>query len=617
MKLRHTIQLAFVIIAMVSCKQKQENAIVSEDNKTETTVIDTTQTYINPLDIDYTYMVYNSARNQSYRSGADPAVIEFKGEYYMFVTRSFGYWHSKDLVNWKFIKPQQWFFEGSNAPTAFNYKDSLVYFAGDPAGYGSILYTDDPKKGLWSPTASISNNIQDSELFIDDDGKSYLYWGSSNVHPIRVKMLNKDDRFLETGVSKELINLDEEKHGWERFGENNFHPTLKEGYMEGASMTKHNGKYYLQYAAPGTQFNVYADGVYVGDSPLGPFTYMKNNPMSFKPGGFTNGAGHGITVKQTNGQYWHFATMALASNAQWERRLCMFPTYFDEDGLMYSNTSYGDYPRYGANHPTKAGQHNGWMLLSYKGNVTVSSSLQQIMKFTSNDDEVEVKEIPTETNTEGQITSKVLTDENPKTFWVAEANDDKQWIIIELLNEGTVHAIQLNYHDHESGIYTRVEGLKHQFTIETSEDGKNWKTVVDRSKTDIDAPNAYLVLDEPVKAKYVRYNNIKVPGNNFAMSEVRVFGLGLGETPSKVSNFKINREKDRRDISFSWDKVEGAQGYNIRWGIAPDKLYQSWQVYDTNTHFMRCLDRDIPYYFTIEAYNENGISEQTETIYVE
>ncbi|WP_138433708.1 family 43 glycosylhydrolase [Winogradskyella algicola] len=617
MKLKHTIQLAFLITAMISCKQKQDNTVVSEDNQTKTTAIDTTQTYINPLDIDYTYMVYNSARNKSYRSGADPAVIEFKGEYYMFVTRSFGYWHSTDLVNWKFIKPQQWFFEGSNAPTAFNYKDSLVYFAGDPAGYGSILYTDDPKKGLWTPTASISNNIQDSELFIDDDGKTYLYWGSSNVHPIRVKMLNKDDRFLETGVREELINLVEEKHGWERFGENNFHPTLKEGYMEGASMTKHNGKYYLQYAAPGTQFNVYADGVYIGDSPLGPFTYMNSNPMSFKPGGFTNGAGHGITVKQTNGQYWHFATMALASNAQWERRLCMFPTYFDEDGLMYSNTSYGDYPRFGPSHPTKAGQHNGWMLLSYKGNVTVSSSLLQIMKFTSNDDEVEVKEIPTETNAEGQITSNVLTDENPKTFWVAEANDDKQWITIELLNEGAVHAIQLNYHDHESGIYTRVEGLKHQFTIETSEDGKNWKTAVDRSKSEIDAPNAYLVLDEPVKAKYVRYNNIKVPGNNFAMSEVRVFGLGFGEAPNKVSNFKINREKDRRDASFSWDKVEGAQGYNIRWGIAPDKLYQSWQVYDTNTHFMRCLDRDTPYYFTIEAYNENGISEQTETIFVE
>jgi hypothetical protein len=389
-------------------------------------------TYINPLDIDYTYMVYNSSRNLSYRSGADPAVVEFRGEYYMFVTRSFGYWHSTDLVNWEFIKPAQWFFEGCNAPTAFNYKDSVIYFAGDPAGYGSILYSDDPKSGKWTPVASITYNVQDSELFIDDDGKTYLYWGSSNKHPIRVKMLNKDDRMLETGVTKELINLVEEEHGWERFGENNFHPTLKEGYMEGASMTKHNGKYYLQYAAPGTQFNVYGDGVYIGETPLGPFKYMKNNPMSFKPGGFTNGAGHGMTMQQTNGQYWHFATMALASNAHWERRLCMFPTYFDEEGLMYSNTHYGDYPRYAPSHPTKAGQHNGWMLLSYRGKATVSSSKMQIKKSTSRYDEYDISEMPVKQDEQGRILSEVLTDENPKSFWVAEANDDQQWVEIEM-----------------------------------------------------------------------------------------------------------------------------------------------------------------------------------------
>ncbi|MBR9846662.1 MAG: family 43 glycosylhydrolase [Algicola sp.] len=605
------------MLSVLACDKDQKQQTDIPKTSTESTVEKAyNETYCNPLDIDYTYMVYNSSRNQSYRSGADPAVIEFKGEYYMFVTRSFGYWHSKDLVNWDFIKPQQWFFEGSNAPTAFNYKDSLVYFAGDPAGYGSVLYTDDPKKGTWKPTASISTNIQDSELFIDDDGQTYLYWGSSNLHPLRVKMLNKDDRFLETGVKKELINLDEETHGWERFGENNFHPTLKEGYMEGASMTKHNGKYYLQYAAPGTQFNVYADGVYISDSPLGPFTYMKNNPMSFKPGGFTNGAGHGITVQQTNGQYWHFATMALASNAQWERRLCMFPTYFDDDGLMYSNTAYGDYPRFGPSHSTKAGEHNGWMLLSYKGDVTVSSSLKQVMKFTSNNDEVEVNELPLEKNSEGVITSKVLTDENPKTFWVAEANNNEQWMTIEMQNSGKIHAFQLNFHDYESGIYTRTEGLKHQFTIEVSADGKNWQTIVDRSDSEIDAPNAYIVLDQPIEAKFVRYNNINVPGANFAMSEFRVFGLGLGNPPSMVKGFQVDRQTDRRDASFSWDPVEGAQGYNIRWGIAADKLYQSWLVYDKNEHFMRCLDRDTPYYFTIEAFNANGISEKSDILFI-
>ncbi|WP_346859008.1 family 43 glycosylhydrolase [uncultured Draconibacterium sp.] len=575
------------------------------------------ETYCNPLDIDYTYMVYNSSRNISYRSGADPAVVEFRGEYYMFVTRSFGYWRSTDLLNWEFIKPVQWFFEGCNAPTAFNYKDSILYFAGDPAGYGSILYTDDPKGGKWTPTASISNNLQDSELFIDDDGKTYLYWGSSNVYPIQVKELNKDDRMLETGVKKELINLDEAEHGWERFGENNFHPTLKEGYMEGASMTKHNGKYYLQYAAPGTQFNVYGDGVYIGESPLGPFSYMKNNPMSFKPGGFTNGAGHGITVKETNGQYWHFATMALASNSHWERRLCMFPAYFDDDNLMHSNTHYGDYPRFGPGHPTKAGKHCGWMLLSYKGKVTVSSSKMQIVKSTSTDDDFQITEMPLVKNSAGEIVSDVLTDESPKSFWVAEANNDQQWVKIELLQPGDIYAIQLNYHDHESGIYTRTEGLRHRFSIEVSEDGTNWKTVVDRCKSYKDTPNAYIVLNQAVRAKFVRYKNVEVPGNNLALSEVRVFGKGFGKNPSKVKNFNVQRLEDRRDAQLSWEKVEGAQGYNVYWGIAPDKLYNSWLIYDNTDLLMRCLDKNTSYYFSIESFNENGISEQSEILKVE
>lgn len=89
-------------------------------------------TYCNPLNLDYTYMIYNADKNISYRSGADPAVVRFKGEYYMFVTRSLGYWHSTDLNNWTFITPEKWYFQGSNAPAAHNYKDSVLYVAGDP-----------------------------------------------------------------------------------------------------------------------------------------------------------------------------------------------------------------------------------------------------------------------------------------------------------------------------------------------------------------------------------------------------------------------------------------------------------------------------------------------------
>ena len=71
------------------------------------------ETFCNPLNVDYTYMIYISDKDISYRSGADPAVVEFRGEYYMFVTRSHGYWHSTDLQNWNLIPaPANWYPQG-------------------------------------------------------------------------------------------------------------------------------------------------------------------------------------------------------------------------------------------------------------------------------------------------------------------------------------------------------------------------------------------------------------------------------------------------------------------------------------------------------------------------
>ena len=380
-------------------------------------------TYCNPIDIDYTYMIYNAHNNLSYRSGADPAVVEFRGEYYMFVTRSMGYWHSKDLHKWDFIHPQKWYFQGSNAPAAFNYKDSVLYVAGDPSGSMSILYSDDPKSGQWQATPSILNNLQDPALFIDDDGQGYMYWGSSNKFPVRAKTLDRNKLFKPSDKTYELFNLDPEKHGWERFGENHS-DTILGGYIEGPWMTKYKHKYYLQYAAPGTEFNVYGDGVYTSDSPLGPFKYAPNNPISYKPGGFVNGAGHGSTVQGPADRLWHFTTMAVAINIGWERRIGMFPTFVDKDGLMYCNTSFGDYPHYAPAVPGKMGEFAGWMLLSYKKPVTVSSQL-------------------------GEFGAENLVDENIKTFWVAKDKNEKNWVQIDLQNTSMVHALQINYNDYQ------------------------------------------------------------------------------------------------------------------------------------------------------------------------
>lgn len=548
-------------------------------------------TYCNPINIDYTYMIRSSHKDISFRSGADPAVVRFRDEYYMFVTRSLGYWHSKDLNNWEFVYPQRWYFKGSNAPAAFNYKDSLLYVAGDPSGSMNILFTDDPKKGDWQGTPGILNNLQDPALFIDDDGQGYMYWGSSNKHPIRGRKLDIKKRFRPSDEILDLYNLDPKKHGWERFGENHSDTILK-GYIEGPWMTKHHNKYYLQYAAPGTEFNVYGDGTYVGDSPLGPFTYAPNNPFSYKPGGFITGAGHGSTVQGPGDHYWHITSMAMNVNIGWERRIGMFPTYFDEDGLMYSDTRFGDYPHYAPDVEGQQGEFTGWMLLSYKKPVKVSSSV-------------------------GEFVASNLVDEQIKSFWLAPENNDQQWVEMDLGKPGEVMAVQINFNDYRSDMYGKIPVLHHQYTLEGSLDGKNWKVLVDRSDNLLDVPHDYVALAVPQKVRYIRYNNIHVPTPHLSISDIRVFGKGSGKAPKKVSQFSVDRKTDKRDAFITWTPQKNTMGYNVLWGIAPDKLYSSWMVYGENSLELKSLNTDQTYYFAIEAFNENGVSEKSKLINVE
>lgn len=547
-----------------------------------------TTTYCNPLNLDYTYPFHNSHLGKSYRSGADPAVVEFRGEYYMFVTRSWGYWHSKDLLNWDFITPEKWYFEGCNAPAAHNYKDSILYVCGNPSGAMSILYTDNPKRGDWKAVPSVLHDLQDPALFIDDDERAYMYWGSSNRWPIRGKELDMKNKFLPIAKKPDsLLFLRPDIHGWERFGEN--HTSDIKPFIEGAWMTKHNGKYYLQYAAPGTQFNVYGDGVYVGKSPLGPFEYAAHNPFCYKPGGFATGAGHGSTVCGPGGIYWHFGTIHLSINYKFERRLCMFPTFFDEDGAMYSDTYFGDYPHYSpdqVSRQTTSGGFRGWMLLSYGKPVKASSQLESY---------------PVEN----------VTDENLKTFWVAGKNDDKQWVEIDLEEVSDVYALQLNFFDYEeTGFWGRMPNLRQRYLVEASVDGARWRVLVDYRNSFRDAPHNYIELDQPIEARYIRYRHHYVPGKNLAMGDIRVFGLGRGKKPATVKGFTVVREADERNARISWKAVKGAQGYNVLWGVALDKLYSSWMVYGDNSLDLRALTVGQKYYFAIEAFNENGISQR-------
>jgi hypothetical protein len=557
------------------------------------------ETYCNPMDINYQYNWEQVNDKISYRSGADPVVINHKGEYYLFHTIQGGYWHSKDLSDWRYIKPSRWPMEDMCAPAAWSKDDTLFLFQ-STFQQRPIFYSTQPKTGKlefynrWLPQLPKDVGPWDPALFYDEDLKEwYMYWGSSNTYPLFGAQLDKDKKLTYKGDYKPFIYLDPVNHGWERFGQD--HKSDITPFTEGAWMTKHNGKYYLQYGAPGTEYNVYANGTYVGDHPLGPFKYAPYNPISYKPGGFMQGMGHGCTFKDNFGNYWNMGTPWIAVNWNFERRIEMVPTAFDKDGQMFANTRFADFPH---KLPTKKWTNKdelftGWMLLSYKK--PTKSSSQKEDKFSSN----------------------LVTDENPRTFWVANTNKTNEWLSIDLEKVCTVNALQINYTDYKSDIYdSALPKVYIQYRIYSSLDGKNWTKIEDNTNEKRDRPNAYIELPKALKARYIKFENVHVPMPNLAVSDIRVFGNGGGNTPETPKNLEAKRDTDERNAFIKWEKVEGAVGYNILWGIAPDKLYQTYQIWadEPSEKEIRALNVGVKYYFAIEAFNENGVSKVSEVL---
>ncbi len=49
-------------------------------------------------------------------------------------------------------------------------------------------------------------------------------------------------------------------------------------------------------------------------------------------------------------------------------------------------------------------------------------------------------------------------------------------------------------------------------------------------------------------------------------------------------------------------------------GTEPDKMYNCIMVYGANEYWLKTMDNEKAYYFSIEALNENGVSSLSRTI---
>lgn len=583
----------------------------------------------NPINMEYKYQFIEFEEMSICREAADPSMIIFKGKYYLFPSMTAGFLTSDNLVDWEFhsLKDVPIY---DYAPDVRVIGEYIYFSASSKSKNCSFFRTKDPIQGKFEELPG-DFPFWDPNLFVDDDGRIYFYWGCSNITPIYGVELNLEDmKPIDKPV--ELIFGQTTLHGYERSGEHHifgrtpeqieevvqayaksgnvpeeklkmFRITLgSDPYIEGPWMDKYNGNYYLQYSSPGTQYNIYSDGVYVSDKPLGPFALAKNNPYSYKPGGFIPGAGHGSTLEDRFGNWWHTASMRVSVNHPFERRLGLWPAGFDQDGELYCNQRYGDWPMKIEQAAMNPWSNPEWMLLSYGKPACASSS------------------------EEGKAASKA-TDENIQSWWKAASNEPGEWLEVDLKHVCDVHAVQINFADDQLNLpipegvtlmengemrKTRryIDDWKHvtNWLLEGSVDGTEYFVMEDKSRADSDLPHDLVVKEAGVKARYIRCTVKELPYNqNACISGLRIFGIGEGSLPKKSRGMKTVLESDL-DLNVTWEK-DDAVGYNVLWGFAPDKLYHSYMVLGKSQIKIGALIKGQSLYVRVDTFNEIGVTE--------
>ena len=242
---------------------------------------------VSPCDLSYDGETYT---NPVVKGIADPYILTYDGMYYLYGTANAGtgfkVWTSADLVNWEaggFVAHKDNIMgdTGFWAPEVYHYKDRFYMFY-TAQEYTYVAVADSP----YGPFASAMDKSLfdfpaiDSSLFIDDDGKIYLYFS---------KMVYEGEFHQELWGCEMNSDLLSYKENTLTFFTT---PTDWEGWVnEGPFMLKHNGYYYLTYTGQMYMYSDYGSSYAVSDSPLGKFEKFANNPI-LDADSYIKGTGH-------------------------------------------------------------------------------------------------------------------------------------------------------------------------------------------------------------------------------------------------------------------------------------------------------------------------------------
>ena len=537
--------------------------------------------------------------------GGEPILRVYKDDYYFTANFAGGYWWSHDFKNWTFV-PAGNMVTGMTGWVEID--GDLYSYAGN--GTSNVAKAIDVKAGEWEVVGRLSevhtNGVPTggygdaSMLYDEETGRLFMYYGWSQILGIRVVEIDKET-WQEIGEPAVAIWGDPHKHGWEtRYAKDNIYPYFSDreyrpeeyGWTEGGHPLKYNGKYYLMFASIGLEFYSYGHGVYVADDPMGPYHYLEDNPLTMKTTGIAPGAGHGSIWTDRDNQVWTICMVGYANNgAGGSTLLNLFPSGVDADGVMYGLEEYGDFPQWLPEVTDDPfGHYTGWVLLTLDKKVEVSSWMKD-------------EKINDVLHTHYPA---YAVDEDAKSFWCAKTGDPGEYITVDLGEVSDIRAVQVLFDRLGASGSAALEQYQ-SYTIEVSDDNENWTLIVDKSNNPQDLRTDYIELPTPVYARYIKLTNVFTPdGAYFAVKGIRAFGNPDKATYTKVdpANLKIVRsELDRRNAYLLWDEVPGAEGYLVRYGIAPDKLYNSYMVYWDTFLEIPSLNVDPEYYFEVEAWS--------------
>lgn len=412
---------------------------------------------------------------------ADPTIKKFGDVYYIYATTDNEMlasgaptvWYSKDFKNWyNYIMEIPSFSAQSItnfwAPDIVEGDDGkyYLYFGNCERGCNIYGYVSDSPVGPWKKLSEqdipvISNGYPkenfpslDAQFFKDTDGKIYGYWGTW-VHyngGYAVGELNKNT--MNGMLNSKNIPLAQTPEPF-----------------EAAYMMKKGSKYILMYSGASCHDETYNVRYSYSDSPYGPFTPGKNNPiLSTNEDKTVHGPGHHSVLKENDDYYMvyhkHDYPMTRGGLA---RQICVDKMIFENDSTIRK------------------------VVPSIKGiNDLVKSEIPQDIAFGTKTTASSFYHLKS-TQYDYEYKPSYATDANNATMWKAADNTTPQHLIIDLGSAKKVKRIMTQF---------EFASYYYQYRLEYGVNGKKWHSYADRSNNR--TAGSPMVDDNEVTARYIK-----------------------------------------------------------------------------------------------------------------